>query len=198
MIIQKLIITFIFISISNLSFSQSINKFPEYSSDIRFEHFKNNFARPEIVRSPLFTILGITALLINPIVIYENKRVEFGLTKEISFAILPLGRISFEYSRIFRGLSQNHLRFSYDYDFYKVLDIVAYGFSPGVGYFTDTKNGGMSLQFSYGLLIPAYDKLSLAFHPYIKLRYTIVTNNNAHNFADFSIGFGLYFYAGIH
>jgi hypothetical protein len=196
MVIRKLIITIFFISVSNVAFSQSVYNIRGMAPNYKFENLKKNTSRPEFVNTPLFTILSITAMLINPEVLYENKKVEFGLTKEISLAVFPLGRLAFEYSYIFRGYSQNHLRLSYNYDFYKARDIVAYGFSPGAGYFSDTKLSGYFFQASYGFLIPAFESMNLALHPYLKIRYTVVPRETVHNFADISLGLGLYFYTG--
>src|SRR5690349_20486213 len=55
-----------------------------------------------------FYLFGI----INPMLVIEDKKVFFGLTKEISFGKFPYGRIAFEYSYIFRSYNTSHLRLS--------------------------------------------------------------------------------------
>ena len=198
-----LIIAVIFTSVS---FSQSVNRF---GSDLKLKEKKPSFEKiteglksdnnVTVVNAPFKKsevfeglLFYIPLMLINPILVFEDKKIFWGLTKEISFSIFPLGRLTFEYSFLFRTFNKNHLRFSYNYDFIykKDRDFVGYAISPGAGYFTDTKNKGVFGQCSFGFLVPTP---VLIIDLYIKYRYTRIYNENKSDIHDVSIGSGLIF-----
>jgi hypothetical protein len=138
--------------------------------------------------------LYYTLLFINPMLVIEDKKPYFGLTKEMSFGYYPYGRIALEYSYIFREKNTSHLRASYNYDF--ILeggDFAAFNLTPGVGYFTDTKNKGIFAQLSFGIIIPAWIS---AMNPYIKYRHTFIQNKavDKTDIDDISLGMGFMFY----
>lgn len=127
---------------------------------------------------------------INPMLVIENKKAYFGLTKEVSAGIYPFGRLAFEYSYIFRDYSASHLRLSYNYDIVAGSgDFMAGLISPGVGYFTDTHNSGVFGQLTFSLLFPVHiTGESSGLSPYFRIRDTYVTDGIKHNIFDISLG----------
>ncbi len=133
------------------------------------------------------------AAIINPMLVIEDKKVFFGLTKEVSIGKFPYGRLAFEYSYIFRSYNTSHLRLSYNYDI--ILDIgqfVGFVATPGVGYFTDTKNNGWFIHGSFGAILPTGNYF--AFNPYLRYRHTFIKDISKSNINDVSLGVGLMFY----
>lgn len=138
-------------------------------------------------------VLGIVSL-ISPMVVFEDKKTFFALTKEVSFGKFPLGRFSFEYSYIFRSFNTSHLRLSYNYDIImEAASFVAIVATPGAGYFTDTKNKGWFLQASGGLFLAIAEPWVI--HPYLRYRHTFIKDKAKTDINDISFGsaFILYF-----
>ncbi len=134
-----------------------------------------------------------TALIINPMLVIEDKKAFFGLTKEISVGRFPYGRIAFEYSYIFRSYNNSHFRVSYNYDvILEAGDFLAILATPGAGYFTDTKNNGWFLHGSIGALIASSDYFAL--NPYLRYRHTFIKDKIKSDINDISLGVGLVFY----
>ena len=139
-------------------------------------------------------LIYYTALFINPMLVIEDKKVYFGLTKEISFGYFPFGRLAFEYSFIVREKNTSHLRFSYNYDIIlESSDFAAFMVTPGAGYFTDTENKGWFAHASFGVLVPIGFTVT---SPYIRYRHTFVQNKppGKTDIDDISLGMGLIFY----
>ncbi len=133
------------------------------------------------------------AAIINPMLVIEDKKVFFGLTKEVSFGKFPYGRIAFEYSYIFRSYNTSHLRLSYNYDF--VLETGSFGgfiATPGVGYFTDTKNNGWFIHASFGAILATSDHFAIS--PYLRYRHTFIKDKLKSDINDISLGVGFMFY----
>lgn len=143
------------------------------------------------ISTPLF-VTAIIAVFINPILVFEDKKVFWGLTKEISLAFYPYGRLNFEYSFLFRTFNKNHLRLSYNYDFieHSRSDWVMYRTSAGAGFFTDTKHTGAFIQASPGFFIAAP---FFVFDLYLKYRYTHIFDKNKSDIHDISLGCGFVF-----
>lgn len=137
-------------------------------------------------------VAGIVFLLINPILVLEDKKIFWGLTKEISKSFYPYGRLSFEYSFLFRTFNKNHFRFSYNYDFIyqQGRSWLMFVISLGAGYFTDTENKGASLQSSFGFFIPTP---AFLIHPYLKYRFTKKFTEGRSDIHDLSLGAGFVF-----
>lgn len=142
----------------------------------------------------LIDVIGYTLFLINPDVIVESKKVHFGLTKELSAGIYPLGRAEFEYTYVFRSERKSNFRLSYNFDI-PVSGIGQTGgffISPGGGYYTDLERKGWFAQISAGLIgAPFAGKLRV--HPNLKLRKTFVQDLYPDIF-DVSLGVGLCLY----
>jgi len=148
---------------------------------------RNYYSKADIPASWYF------AAIVNPMLVVEDKKVFFGLTKEISAGVFPYGRLAFEYSYIFRSYNTSHLRFSYNYDFIlEAGDFVGIIATPGIGYFTDTKNDGWFIQGSFGALLGPGEPLM--FNPYIKYRHTFTTEKTKSDINDISIGVGFAFF----
>ena len=171
-----------------------------YTQNIRLSDIKdggNNYRGKEITEKTGGNFLVPALLLwpLNPMVVAENSKAYFALTKEVSL-ILPRarGKIGFEYSYVFRTERNNHLRLYADYfiplgqgDFAVVL------LNVGGGYFTDTKKSGLFPQLSMSILAPTlYDNLALTF--YIKVRQTFMFRNEEANIFDASTGIGAVFF----
>jgi hypothetical protein len=137
-------------------------------------------------------VIGIISL-ISPVVVFEDKKVFFALTKEVSIGKLHFGRLSFEYSYVFRSYNQSHIRLSYNYDIVlESSDFAAIIASPGVGYFTDTHNKGWFMQASAGILLPFSEFIT--YHPYFRYRHTFIENRFKSDINDISIGMAFILY----
>ena len=192
-----LIVFFVLIAATLSVKSQDVNfklKDSKHSSN-KFSGLNNGSLTKKTGSPPIF-IMVYTLILINPMLVIEDKKAFFGLTKEISFGIssaVRAGRISFEYSYIFRNYNRNHLRFSYNYDI--VLDdmnLALFIATPGVGYFTDTKNKGWFLQGSAGIFFAPMENAAL--YPYLRYRHTFITNENKSDIDDISLGMAFLIY----
>lgn len=141
--------------------------------------------------------IGVLAVayMLNPIVIYTEKKVYLGITKEFSVGWGKLGehRTAMEYSMIFAGNIKHYMRFSYKYDFLLEKGIqpshMLQGtavLSAGAGYFTDFRGkGGVFPELSYGYSIRNH---KLLFFPHIKLRHTFMLNKDQSDITDISFG----------
>lgn len=135
---------------------------------------------------------------LNPMLVYENKKIDFGLTKEIS-AVFPfirtpgfgtIGRLGLEYSYIFRSGGNNHIRSFFNVDIpVDAGDFVAFTTSIGGGFFTDTKKNGIFPQASFNMFVPFGEGLGI--NPYIKFRHTFMLDKTQSDVTDFSFGIGL-------
>lgn len=152
-----------------------------------------NFRLHKKTDAPTGMFAGLIFLsFINPILVFEDKKIFWGLTKEISKSFYPYGRLSFEYSFLFRTFNKNHFRFSYNYDhvFENRSDFLIFTVSPGAGYFTDTENNGAFVQGSGGLFFPTPVFMG---HLYMKYRFTKIFDKNKSDIHDLSLGLGFVF-----
>lgn len=131
--------------------------------------------------------------IFNPAFLYENNKINSGITKEISLGFGYFGeyRIAFEYSFLFRELRMNHFRVGFKYD-NLTKDITPSNmlqtsgvFSYGMSYFTDLTHHGISPEMSYGYSIRNH---KILIYPHIKLRYTYIFDDYKSNILDFSFG----------
>jgi hypothetical protein len=138
--------------------------------------------------------LGTILYLINPIVLYENKRIYAGITKELSVGFGKLGehRIAFEYSFVFAGNISHHLRFSYKYDLLLTEKIqpshTLQGtsvLSLGAGYFTNFNKQGIFPEFTYGYSLRNH---KILIYPHIKIRHTFMFKKQDSDITDISFG----------
>ena len=138
--------------------------------------------------------LGAFLYFINPIVIYENKSVYAGLTKELSIGFGKFGehRLAFEYSLVFSGNISNQLRLSYKYDLLLKEKIEpshmlqATGvLSFGGGYFANFNKTGVFPELTYGYSIRNH---KILIYPHIKIRHTFMFKKQDTDITDFSFG----------
>jgi hypothetical protein len=138
--------------------------------------------------------IGAILYLINPIVLYDNKKIYAGVTKELSVGFGKLGehRFAFEYSFVFSGNISNHLRFSYKYDFLLKEKIepshILQGtgvLSPGAGYFTNFNKTGIFPELTFGYAIRNH---KILIFPNFKVRHTFMFNKNDTDITDISFG----------
>jgi hypothetical protein len=138
--------------------------------------------------------VGAFLYLINPILLYEDKKIYAGITKELSVGFGKFGehRAAFEYSFVFTGNISHHIRFSYKYDLLLKSKIepshVLQGtavVSLGAGYFTNfTKHGAFpELTFGYSLR-----NHKLLIYPHVKIRHTFMFNKGDGGITDLSFG----------
>ena len=138
--------------------------------------------------------VGTVLYLINPILLYEDKKIYAGITKELSVGFGKFGehRAAFEYSFIFTGNISHHIRFSYKYDMLLKSKIEPSHMlqgtpvvSLGAGYFTNfTKHGAFpELTFGYALR-----NHKLLIYPHIKIRHTFMFKSGDSDITDISFG----------
>lgn len=155
--------------------------------------FKINMQPFKLTKKADAPVFFYLAAIINPMLVIEDKKVFFGLTKEVSFGKFPFGRFAFEYSYIFRSYNTSHLRFSYNYDIIlEAGNFIGFVATPGAGYFTDTKNKGWFLHGSFGAIIPVSDHF--AFNPYLRYRHTFINDKLKSDINDISLGTGFMFW----
>lgn len=153
----------------------------------------SNISPPE--RSMEGGTLRIVSMIfpINPIIAVEDGKVYFGFTKEVIAGIIGYGHIAAEYSYLFRSANNSHLRFSYNYDIVTESgDLGGFLISAGGGFFSDFNKKGIFPQVSFNALIPVSDDAAVM--PYIKVRYTFMTDKIQSNIFDFSLGLKTAFY----
>lgn len=171
----------------------------DHNTSIKLKLSDNSFKKPDInlpsssYKTADMPVSWYIPVIINPMLVIEDKKVFFGLTKEISVGKFPYGRLAFEYSYIFRSYNQNHLRLSYNYDIILAAgDFVGFIATPGAGYFTDTKNQGWFVHGSVGAILGPGEPL--VFMPYLRYRHTFITEKTKSDINDISLGVGISFY----
>ena len=187
--IRVIFIIFIVISFWGKTYSQ--HSFKPANRISRLENLKltsgSSFFPVSIAAASIFYI-------INPIILYENKKLFAGITKEFSIGFGKLGehRFGAEYSFILGGNVKHHLRFSYKYDMllkdnikpshmFQGTSVI----SLGAGYFTDYNGKGIFPEVTYGYSIRNH---KLLFYPHVKLRYTYMFGKDKINKTDISFG----------
>lgn len=143
--------------------------------------------------------LGSSLWPLNPMLVIEDGKAYFGLTKEVSIisAVISSKKTGFmlrlggEYSYIFRSERNSHIRAFLTADIpIEAGDFAAIAVSPGFGYFTDTKKSGLSPELSLGILAPFSDNFGI--HLYLKGRNTFMLKSEEANIFDLSAGLGFY------
>jgi hypothetical protein len=143
---------------------------------------------------PISILAGSIFYLINPEIMYENKKLYAGITKEFSIGFGKFGehRFGIEYSLILGGNIRNHLRFSYKYDLLLKTNIqpsnTVQGTSVvsfGAGYFTDFGSRGAYPEITYGYSL-RNDKFLI--YPHVKLRHTFMFDRSKSDNTDLSFG----------
>jgi hypothetical protein len=188
---MKIILTILVLTlISSNSYSQRIKLSDiKDTKEISFKGNNTTNTASEDVFVPFLIIWPL-----NPMLVVENNKAYFALTKEVSL-LLPrvTGKVGFEYSYVFRSDRNHHLRVFADYIIPLMAeDFMAIVLNTGVGYFTDTKKSGLFPQVSIGLLVPLGD--AMVINLYGKVRETFMLKKEEADIFDASIGIGLIFY----
>jgi hypothetical protein len=162
-----------------------------FSQQINIHTYKLNSSNTE-PGLDLATGSFILLSAVNPLLLYENKKVYFGISREVTMGFGKDGeyRISAEYSFIFRRNLKHHLRFSAKYD---ILTEVSksdwldtrYLISLGAGYFLDADGEGIFPEVTAGVRLWE-DKYIMI--PYVKLRHTFMVTKNKPGNSDISLG----------
>jgi hypothetical protein len=182
------IILYLFISGSVFSQANPYSKPPELL-------LKNTGPQVETVSYTTASI-GVLAFiyLINPILLYEDKKIYAGLTKEISVGFGDFGehRLAFEYSFVFTGSISHHVRLSYKYDLLldKKIQPSHYlqgtgALSLGAGYFTNFSKQGAFPELTLGYSIRNH---KILIFPHIKIRHTFMFRKTDSDITDISFG----------
>jgi len=147
--------------------------------------------------SPFTTIsVGVGAILylINPILLYEDRKVYAGITKELSVGFGKFGehRAAFEYSFVFTGNISHHIRFSYKYDLLFKNNIepshmlqTTIALSLGTGYFTNFTKHGVFPELTLGYSLRNH---KILIFPHIKIRHTFMFRKEDSDITDISFG----------
>jgi hypothetical protein len=193
-----LFIAVLFSLLSGISYSQEISG-PNTNHSLPDDYMKLNISKDKSTNVPDWfgTIAFFTSLVINPEILYENKKVSFGLTKEVS-VLLPfintkelkaLSRPGIEYTYVFRDGRNHHLRGFLNFEIpVETSGYIIVTWGIGGGYFTDFKKSGAFPQTSLDMIIPVMEGFALI--PYLKLRHTIMFDRTQSDITDLSIGMG--------
>jgi hypothetical protein len=155
------------------------------------EHFKQSSSSSFL---PVSIAAAAVFYLINPILLYESKKLFGGITKEFSIGFGNFGehRVATEYSLILGGNIKHYIRFSYKYDLLLKDNIqpshMLQGtgvLSLGAGYFTDFNGNGIFPEVTYGYSIRNH---KLLFYPHVKVRYNYLFGKDKIDKADISFG----------
>ncbi len=187
--IRVIFIIFIVISLWGNTYSQQ--PYEQIKRINYLEHFKQSSSSSFL---PVSIAVATVFYLINPILLYESKKLFGGITKEFSIGFGDFGehRMAAEYSLILGGNIKHYLRFSYKYDLLLKDNIKpSHMFqgtgvlSLGAGYFTDFNGNGIFPEVTYGYSIRNH---KLLFYPHVKLRYTYMFGKDKIDKMDISFG----------
>lgn len=150
-------------------------------------------ARPSSRVYTVSLIFASIVYLLDPIIMYENNKINLGINKEFSVGFGNFGehRISFDYAYIFRKDNSQHVRAGYKYDLL-LSDLkpsnnlqATSAFTFGLSYFTDFSRSGASPEAGFGYSIRNQKFL---IYPNLKFRYTYIFEKGKTNAFDFSFG----------
>ena len=197
---KKLIITVFFLMLVIPAAAQvKTNHYPELYGK-KSQNKEKSLQSLASADSELSYFLAI-AWPLNPMLVVEDKKAHFALTKELSlgFPVFYAGKtpvltmLGAEYSYVFRQERNSHIR-----AFADVLipiqsgDFFAFLAGAGGGYFTDTKKSGIFPQASLSLFVPLTEGTALKI--YVKGRNTFMLMKEESNIFDISIGAATTFY----
>ena len=173
--------------------NNSINSQTFYHSLSEYETHRLSIRKAQASTFPIAIGLAAVLYLINPIIVYEDRKLYAGLTKEFSIGWGKIGehRTALEYSFIFGGNIRNYIRASYKYDF--LLSGIepshmlqgTQTLSVGGGWFTDFNGSGAFPEITYGYSLRNH---ALLFYPHVKIRHTFMFNKDKSDNTDISFG----------
>lgn len=156
--------------------------------------YKENATSPAISYTALSIGIGTFIYLINPVLLYDDKKLYAGITKELSVGFGKFGehRVAFEYSFVLTGNISHHTRLSYKYDILlkdnlkpshtlQTTSVV----SVGAGLFTNFSKQGIFPELTYGY---SFRNHRLLIYPHIKIRHTFMFRKQDTDITDISFG----------
>lgn len=171
--------------------------YPANSQTFTFQQYNHYSYSSSGSLYPISIAAAAGLYLLNPILVYDNKRLYMGLTKEFSVGFGYFGehRLSFEYSFIVSGQIRHHIRAGYKYDVLLKDNIQPSNslqgtgvISFGGGYFYDFDKQGAFPEISFGYSLRNH---KLLIYPHIKLRHTFMFKKTESDITDLSFGFML-------
>lgn len=179
--------------VQNHAFSQTLTL--RGSKETTLKTKSNYFNKTRTADNAYLFIGALVILAATPTVVIENKKVYFGLSRELSLVFGKTGefRVSAEYSFIFRRNLKHQFRAMLKYDILSELhrgswiDDRSY-YSFGAGYFADEEGIGVPAEISAGYRI-GEDTYYL--YPYAKLRHTFMTRKIKPDNTDISVGLAI-------
>jgi hypothetical protein len=200
--VRKIILFALFLITIQSAVAQIYHK-EKYTLSGKNENYTGTLSTPAKTEDGEFFQILVLAGPINPMLVVEDKKPYFALTKEINL-IFPtvyigkdplIGQVGVEYSYVIRNGRNSHIRgyldFLYPVDAGEYIAVLA---GIGGGYFTDTKKSGLFPQLSFSAIIPACN--GIAFQAYIRVRNTFMFKKEDSNVFDLSTGMGAIFYLG--
>ncbi|MCE1166228.1 MAG: hypothetical protein LWX07_12595 [Bacteroidetes bacterium] len=176
------------------TFAQSISYYGIYSPRKIETPGHEYYASQTSGRVYTFSVIFASIIyLLDPIIMYENNKINLGINKEFSVGFGNFGehRISFDYAYIFRKDNSQHVRAGYKYDLL-LSDLkpsnslqASSAFTFGLSYFTDFTRSGASPEAGFGYSIRNHKFL---IYPNLKFRYTYIFEKGKTNAFDFSFG----------
>lgn len=170
------------------------NTYSQSNSQYSYSYDKENTANSAISFTSVSVGVGAFLYLVNPIILYEDKKIYAGVTKELSLGFGKFGehRIAYEYSFVFTGHISHHMRLSYKYDLLlkdkiepsHILQVTS-AFSFGGGLFTNFNKQGFFPEITYGYSLRNH---KLLIYPHIKIRHTFMFRKQDSDITDISFG----------
>lgn len=197
-IIRNALIVFSLLFLFNSGiYSQNIITLNQNAPVTPLSNLKINYLHNTQGASDQAIFIGaIVIMFATPTLVYENKKIYFGLSRELSLAFGPIGefRVSAEYSYIFRSELKHHFRASVKYDVLSKLTKDEWiserdFFSIGAGYFIDAEGNGIFPEISAGFRIG--DNGGFYLYPELKLRHTFMTSKDKPDNTDLSLGMAI-------
>jgi hypothetical protein len=188
---QKIIINIILLLLTCGNINSQVNSSTSQPNSLPD---KENISTSATSSSGLYIGALAFLYLLNPIVLYEDKKFYAGITKELSVGFGKLGqhRFAFEYSFIFSGNISNHIRLSYKYDLLLKDKIEpsnnlqgTSALAIGGGYFTNFDKQGIFPELTFGYSLRNH---KLLIFPHIKIRHTFMFKKQDTDNTDISFG----------
>jgi hypothetical protein len=188
---EKIIINIILLLIAFCNINSQTNT--SINRSISFLNKEYAGASPTSVTSIPIAI-GAILYILNPLVIYEDKKIYAGLTKELSMGFGKFGehRFAFEYSFIFSGNASHQTRLSYKFDLLLKKKIepshILQGtgvLSAGAGYFTNFSKQGIFPELTFGYSLRNH---KILIFPHVKIRHTFMFKKVDSDITDISFG----------
>jgi hypothetical protein len=201
--VRKIILFALFLFIVNSAGAQILHQ-KKYSLFKKNTDYSKLTSKPGNTADDGITIPLVLSWPLNPMLVIEDKKPYFALTKEVSLLFptfiyigkKPLvGALGGEYSYVVRNGRNSHIRGFLDFLYIlEAGDFAAFLLGAGGGYFTDTKKSGLFPQVSFSFIFPIVK--GVGFQGYIRVRNAFMFKKEDSNVFDLSTGIGLTFFLG--